>query len=341
MRDPLADWGEIWFEDTEFRSEPGERPQPRCSVAREFRSKRIVKQWWDGPGTPPPFELRDDTLYVAYFASAEIGYYLECDRPLPKRILDPYVEFRNLFNCLPTRVDLKLDLADEKKIGRNSLLGATIQFDLPTKGVGENPETLDLINREGPYSSEERQVIFDYCEGHVMGLERLLVAMLPRLDIRRAVYRGEYMRACAIMERNGIPIDGELLHRVRTRWSDIQQELITHIDAPFRVFEGTVFRTEKFERHLAEHGIPWERYPDGRVKLDEQTFRDMCKLYPQYNPLRELRSTLSKMRLNKLAVGSDSRNRTILSPYRAITSRSAPSSSKYIYGPDTGLARIH
>jgi hypothetical protein len=149
------------------------------------------------------------------------------------------------------------------------------------------------------------------------------------------------MRACAIMERNGIPIDGELLHRVRTRWSDIQQELITHIDAPFRVFEGTVFRTEKFERHLAEHGIPWERYPDGRVKLDEQTFRDMCKLYPQYNPLRELRSTLSKMRLNKLAVGSDSRNRTILSPYRAITSRSAPSSSKYIYGPDTGLARIH
>jgi DNA polymerase I-like protein with 3'-5' exonuclease and polymerase domains len=61
----------------------------------------------------------------------------------------------------------------------------------------------------------------------------------------------------------------------------------------------------------------------------------MCKLYPQFNPLRELRNTLSKMRLNKLAVGSDGRNRTLLSPYRAVTSRSQPSSSKYIFGPDT------
>jgi hypothetical protein len=334
MKDPLSDFGEVWLEDTEFGSESGEPPKPRCSVAQEFRSKRIVRQWWHGPNTPPPFELREDTLYVAYFASAEIGYYLECGWPLPKRILDPYVEFRNLYNCLPTYVEQKVCLEDGKKIGRNSLHGATIQLGLPTIGVGERPEVLDLIKHD-EHSREEKQVIFSYCEGHVLGLERLFAAMLPRLDVRRAVYRGDYMRACAIMERNGIGIDGELLHRVRTRWSDIQQELIVRIDAPFGVFEGTVFRTEKFERHLAEHGIPWERYPDGRVMLDEQTFRDMCKLYPQFNPLRELRSTLSKMRLNKLAVGSDGRNRTILSPYRAITSRSQPSSSKYIFGPDT------
>ncbi len=43
-----------------------------------------------------------DTLFVAYYASAEIGCHLALDWEIPVNILDLYVEFRNLTNGLPT-----------------------------------------------------------------------------------------------------------------------------------------------------------------------------------------------------------------------------------------------
>jgi len=53
--------------------------------------------------------------------------------------------------------------------------------------------------------------------------------------------------------------------------------------------------------------------------------------------LRELRHTLSGMRLSDLAVGADGRNRTILSAFRARTGRNQPSNTKFIFGPSAWL----
>ena len=53
--------------------------------------------------------------------------------------------------------------------------------------------------------------------------------------------------------------------------------------------------------------------------------------------MRELRSALSEMRLADLAVGSDGRNRTILSAFRSRTGRCQPSNTKYIFGPSVWL----
>src|SRR5262249_9080264 len=54
-------------------------------------------------------------------------------------------------------------------------------------------------------------------------------------------------------------------------------------------------------------------------------------------PLRELRSALSDLRLNDLAVGADGRNRTILSAFRSKTGRNQPSNSRFIFGPSVWL----
>ena len=43
------------------------------------------------------------------------------------------------------------------------------------------------------------------------------------------------------------------------------------------------------------------------------------------------------MRLLDLAVGGDGRNRTLLSPFRAVTGRNQPSNTKFIFGPSTWL----
>ena len=58
----------------------------------------------------------------------------------------------------------------------------------------------------------------------------------------------------------------------------------------------------------------------------------MSKPYPKVQPLHELRKTLSEFKLNKLAVGKDGRNRTLLSPFAAKTGRNQPSTAKFIFG---------
>jgi hypothetical protein len=71
--------------------------------------------------------------------------------------------------------------------------------------------------------------------------------------------------------------------------------------------------------------------------MDDGTFRQMARVYPAIAPLRELRSSLSDLRLNDLAVGRDGRNRTMLSTFRSRTGRNQPSNSKYIFGPSVWL----
>jgi DNA polymerase I len=59
----------------------------------------------------------------------------------------------------------------------------------------------------------------------------------------------------------------------------------------------------------------------------------MAGRYPQIENLRELRYSISKLRLNDLHVGSDGRNRAILGAYGTKTGRNAPSNSKFVFGP--------
>ncbi len=61
--------------------------------------------------------------------------------------------------------------------------------------------------------------------------------MLPKIDLPRALLRGRYMAAAARMEWQGIPIDVELLNRLRKSWARIKHRMIAAIDANYRVFE--------------------------------------------------------------------------------------------------------
>ena len=77
----------------------------------------------------------------------------------------------------------------------------------------------------------------------------------------------------------------------------------------------------------------WPKYPDGSLDERDSTFREMEGLYPQIKTLRELRYSLSALRLNSLAVGADNRNRTPLWAFGSKTGRNQPSNAKYIFGP--------
>jgi hypothetical protein len=91
----------LWAVDFEFTASPGERSAPLCLVARELRTGALVRHWLtDGAPAAPPFDTGPDSLFIAYYASAELGCFLVLDWPFPARILDLYAEFRCLTSGL-------------------------------------------------------------------------------------------------------------------------------------------------------------------------------------------------------------------------------------------------
>ena len=486
MVDVLEHYREVWLADFEFCQPPGERPEPICMVAREYRTGRILRVWADDltAMSRPPFPIGDDALFVAYYASAELGCFLALDWLPPSRILDLFPEFRNLTNGLSVPCG-------------NGLLGALAYFGLDGIESAAKDGMRDLAIRGGPYTATERQALLDYCESDVLALSKLLTAMLPRIDLSRALLRGRYMAAAASMEWTGTPIDTGTLGELRTNWEGIKTELIRKIDSSYGVFvpkgrrvnprsklgaaiyresaesgvnpsiladaveqvwkddreqtgefrdavraarkttgltinrirrwedshrdystwpgldvkarevasewpalgigrgydaadigddtdyaarlwdllrdpidkrrhkyDGDIisraaglaadippeeiyklgplsFSAERFAAWLVSAGIPWRRLPSGALALDDDTFREMARIYPEVAPLRELRYSLGKLRLlSDLSVGLDGRNRCLLSAFRATSSRNAPSSARFIFGPSCWLRSL-
>jgi DNA polymerase I len=322
--------------DTEFNfgghptfeeaSRSGERQQPVCLVAKELRTGQIWRIWRGESSPHPPFPIGRDTLFVAYYASAELGSFRAWRWPTPANILDLFVEFRVRTNGLMMPAG-------------SSLVGALTYFGLDTIGSQEKHSMRSLIIRDGPWSSDNREASFNYCASDVDALGRLLPAMWPRIDLPRALLRGRFMAAAAAMEWAGVPIDVPTLSLLREHWTGIQDELIRAIDVD-GVFDGRSFRADRWGRVLASRGIPWPTREDGSLELDGDTFREMAKAYPYVSPYRELRHALSQLRLEDLAVGSDGRNRTILSAFRARTGRNQPSNSAFIFGPSVWIREL-
>ncbi len=316
---------QVWAVDFEFIARPGERPEPVCLVARELRSGEMVRLWQDELRRPaPPFPVDKAALFVAYFASAELGCFKALGWHMPARILDLYAEYRVQTNGLAT------------PCGRG-LLGALKAHGIEAMSKAEKAGMRELILAGGPYSAEDRAAILDYCQDDVDALSRLLPAMLPRLDLPRALLRGRYMAAVATMEHNGVPIDTVTFARLGEGWEVIKGELVRRIDADYGVFDGSTFKTDRFVDYLFRSGIPWPRLASGALDLKDATFKDMARAHPELGPLRQLRKTLAELRLNDLAVGRDGRNRCLLSPFGARSGRNTPSNTRFIFGPSAWL----
>jgi DNA polymerase I len=195
----------VWVVDFEFTAPPGERQTPICMVARELRSGRTIRVWQDQFEREPPFPVGADALFVAYYASAELGCFRTLGWPMPARILDLYAEFRDHTSGLACP-------------GGRGLLGALTYFGLDTIGATEKADMRAIAIRGAPFSESERADLLAYCESDVDALARLLPAMWPRIDLPRALLRGRYMAAVAAMEFTGVPIDVSTLGLLREHW---------------------------------------------------------------------------------------------------------------------------
>ena len=141
----LPAFREIVLADFEFESHQGDRPVPVCLVARELRSGQQFRVFQDQLGAVPPYANGPDVLFVAYYASAELGCYRVLGWPMPERILDLFTEFRDRTNGLPT-------------LAGSGLLGALAYFGLDGMGGTEKHELQQAIGNgswRGRYTPDE------------------------------------------------------------------------------------------------------------------------------------------------------------------------------------------
>ena len=214
--------------DFEYSQPDGETPSPVCMVAYDLQTG---ERWRLGAdelhrSESAPFPVDERTLFVAYYSSAEINCFRTLGWPLPVRILDLFVEFRCITSGLPVPCG-------------SGLLGALAYHELDSINVSEKSEMRKLAMRGGPYSENEKVALLDYCETDVIALDKLLRAMLPKIDLPRALLRGRYMSAASAMETAGIPVDVETLQRLRENWESIKSNLVVEVDADYSVYVPT------------------------------------------------------------------------------------------------------
>lgn len=316
----------VTFTSHGLSEKDGNPRSPLCMDALELHTGQVLRyeQKELKAMAEAPFSVGQNALFVAYHANAEIGCFIYLGWSMPINVLDVFAEFRWHTN------------------GRNlpcgsGFAGALAYFGLGAGNAGQDP----CINKLGATDWNEGS---EGCESlviregvDVLALARLLTEMRHCIDWPRALLRGQYVRAIAIIERNGVPIDTDMLVRLEENWGRIRQRLISVINADFHVYDGCIFKQSRFSGYLEKSGLIWPRHQNGELDLQDETFKTMAKVHPQIAPLHDLRSCLSQMNLFKLNVGDDGRNRCDLSIFSSKTGRNQPSTSRFIFGPAVWL----
>lgn len=307
-------YSEVWVGDGEYYpgaglangGKSGDPITPLCFCAVEMRTGRTVQLWQDELGGRPPFDLGADTLFVSHALPAEFSVFLAKGWPQPAAAIDTLIEFRHYMNS--SMVD-----SEDRPKGFFGLAGALRYFCEDELDVAAKDLARDRILQGPPFDDGLKRWFLTYCLDDALGAARLAKHLIPTIrSLPHALFRAKFAWATACQQARGVPLDGVQLERVKSRWGGMRLELVKEKDSFgfYEVVNGKPhFREAWFAEYLRRNGLPWPLREDGKPDLREGTFRDMSLRYRQFETVRELRYSMSKLRLNALEVGNDFRNR--------------------------------
>jgi hypothetical protein len=308
-------WRRVWVLDTEYKSTEGELQVPHCLCALDLISleRRDV---WLTPGTPCPFSMAKDELFILYAADADILTFIAMPGwPVPLAVVDPRVEWIRIDNG-----------GDQYKPGRRekkgySLLDAARTFHVPAIPETAKKHWRDIAIRGAPFSEEERRGLLHYCRTDVDLTARVLMAMWGDANLsdprtfQQALIRGRYLAAAASCYVTGIPLCMPDVKRVTRYAREARLGLIRNKANIFPVYrsDGT-FSHRLFARLLYQQGqlARWPRTPTGAPSTSEETFEKMADEWPLAGELGRFRTLLDQLKTFDLPIGLDGRARVHL-----------------------------
>jgi hypothetical protein len=169
-------FGSVVVGDFEYEAAPGELPNVLCMVVHVLDEKlqhvRTIRLWRGEFDLKPPFDIGNDTLFVAYSAWAEMTCFLVLGWKFFKHIFDQHTAYLATSNLLRP-----YDPDEVYKRPRKRLADACRAYGI------EGWETIDkeAIAKdigEGHWQKYGRDVVLAYCEEDVKKSVELLRAQL-------------------------------------------------------------------------------------------------------------------------------------------------------------------
>ena len=200
-----------------------------------------------------PIKLSNDSCLVLFDGVSTINCLKYLEWPLPDNVIDLYAEFKSANN--DNNPDAKYDI------------------DTALNVYGVKTKTFGIV--------EMADIPLDWLEETNLDKIILLVrAMLTTIDVKNALTRGAYMKALAEVEWNGVPLDTEILSKLRDNWDNIKEKVISEIDANYGVFNGHSLDENKFEEWLFR-----EQYLGRENQTSNlNSIRKLFKIWPKYIP---------------------------------------------------------
>jgi DNA polymerase I len=346
----LFGFHQVWCCDTEYGPKPDGSfgPDIRCLVAKELYSGETIRLWFDELYRlkRPPFDI-ENSLFVAYNATAELQCFVELGWPFPRNILDLFAEYRAITN------------GTRAKQEHTRLIDAAAYYHLDHISSIEKEEMQQLAIRGGPYTEEEKTALLEYCESDVDALIALLRSDmaddLRAFHPREMLFRGRFMAAQTRSDRIGIPTEEPMLAAIQEHRETILQAVIDGYERQYKwnIFEDYVLRQELVSAWLKKENITLPKTKKTQKPSLSDKVLEKAKLrYEQLVPLHECLQTRNTLSARVgLTVDADGRSRFFANNFGTTSGRdkkfgkeflpSMPAWARFLMKPAPGEAIAH
>jgi DNA polymerase I-like protein with 3'-5' exonuclease and polymerase domains len=305
--------------------------------ATELHTGKRISLSFDHAGEQAanPLDFGPNALHILFMATADLGFALAAGWGLPANVFDLWVEYRNLTNGLTDNQGEKLE---------TNIIAACHHYGIfDTTPVASKEANRERIMRGFPFTGDEMRNIVSYCRDDVKMTIHLANCIVPEVEnIDQALHRGRCMKAVTCVEWNGVPVDVEMLDRLKKNVGAVRRNLIRKVEDEHKF--GIYIFDKKGKPHFSFNGYSawvrrmgfdeksWPFNGDRASADDKDVLEPMSKMHsdshPEIEVLRQLRKflTIAKSEF-KFAIGPDGRNRTQMMPFIGSASRHQPSTS--------------
>ena len=316
-----------------------------CFCYTDVFSGEVFRYWeYDKKKSFTPHFDFDDVLLVSYNATAGVGSYLKQLYGRPPNIWDSLIETRRLYKPLRSGK------------GAMKLLATATNYGIKDKiSEADKEENLDLILRRNKfkelpfeYSKEEQKQILDYCQSDTDVLAQVFIKQVEDIEEKlnlkteeqfetelwQILNRGYAISCVSLVERNGIPVDVNLINKFNETWPKVKNILIEKFNKDIDVFnENLTFSHAKFDELIKRNGLDrrWPRMKSGHFTTNKKYVKQNLHI-KDLAKFNEIRTFQNMTKLTSYTPGYDGRVRTSLNMFGTITGRASPSSAKYPFG---------
>jgi DNA polymerase I-like protein with 3'-5' exonuclease and polymerase domains len=255
------------------------------------------RYWLDGD-TPRecPFDFdAPGVVMVAWHLWAEASCFDLLGWKLPARMIDLAAEYRLAIND------------GHKRRMRFRLHDALEYMELaPEINESEKKGMQVRAGAGGPFTTQERARLLEYCASDVRDTERLwhrvwddhVPAKAPEHRWTHAMIRGRYAAIAGRMYLRGVPVDEEAVTTLVEHKDTLKSAVIGIAREEYpRLYEGESLPQANFETLLQQVGAldAWPRTTTGQLSTHQEVFRRMVRVFPALHTLSAVKQTTAHL----------------------------------------------